>query len=214
MKQGKELKSIDDMKSIKGSFAMSGKMLGINCISTNNLSNPLCAKFKDIEGSVCQKCFADKTAKTYGTLRDNLEANSKLLASNLPTDDELPVLVDDIFRIESFGDLQNVVQARNYLRIIKANPSTMFAWWTKHPSLVLQAIELEGKPANVNLILSSLMINHQASMPAMFDKVFTVYDDETIANKSIDVNCGARSCRGCMACYTKNDVKIVNERLK
>ena len=69
-----------------------------------------------------------------------------------------------------------------------------------------------------NGVASSVKLNEAAKLPAYFDKVFTVYDKKTIARDNIQINCGARSCKGCQICYKPNpkgvDVMQVRERVK
>ena len=72
------------------------------------------------------------------------------------------------------------------------------------------------KPENLNIIISSLFINKQLNISNynFADKVFTVYDKKTATDRNININCGARDCSTCLKCYTKNDIKVINELLK
>lgn len=45
-------------------------------------------------------------------------------------------------------------------------------------------------------------------MPAIADKVFTVYDNDH------EINCGARSCSACQKCYHKNGINHLYEKIK
>ena len=128
----------------------------------------------------------------------------------------MPLLNYAYFRIESHGDLFNVTQARNYLRLIKKNPHVMFGWWTKSPRLIAEALKAEGMskpPKNVNIVQSGFFLNKEIK-PAYdwIDKVFIVYDEEHAKDKKI--NCGARSCLTCQRCYKKNTAKVIREKLK
>lgn len=187
------------------SRTMTGKMEGVHGISTSNVENKICQWRKSCKDSICQNCFAEGIMNQYDSAHLNSVYNLELLSSRLLDDSELPTLVEDIFRIESFGDVSNVIHARNYLRIIRKNSLTMFGWWSKNMHLVSAAIKAEGFiPENVNFIQSSMFVNCKDE--AKYDFVvatFTVYDDFMIEVEGIDINCGARSCRGCMKCYTK-----------
>ncbi len=196
------------------SDSMSGKMAGVPSISTSCLDNPICRARMQINGSVCKKCFAAATLKRYTAAGRAMSANYALLTGRLLDADEMPIFGNvAIVRIESFGDVANVTQARNYVRIIKANPAVTFAWWTKNPGIVAAAFKVEGgKPDNVVMIESSPFLNVVKPLSAGMDKTFTVYDKIAAAN--VEINCGARSCAGCRRCYSKATGATVSELLK
>lgn len=77
-----------------------------------------------------------------------------------------------------------------------------------------KAIEIEGKPENINIILSSPYMNTACdeSKWSFVDKTFTVYDKQH--SNCVKINCGDRKCMECRICYTKNDILSVNETLK
>ena len=193
-----------------------GKMEGMMSASTSCLCNPACiARMKD-ESSICNKCFAGAMMKRYGALSGCMIRNYEIINGKLFEQEELPIINAAWFRIESFGDLGSVTHARNYLRLIKRNPQTMFAWWTKNPGFLAQAIALEGgKPENVNIILSSPYMNvtMDSSRWWFVDKTFTVWDKEHESSAPV-INCGSRRCMECRLCYTRNDVREIHESLK
>lgn len=223
-KNGKFYKQISMHKSkfcelpspVSISDYMTGKMYGIPSISTSCLRNDLCLARMKNGASVCSHCFAETTVRRYTELGKNLEANFDLLTTSVLPLSVLPRFKSNvrIARIESFGDVANVTQAINYINIIKVNPHVMFAWWSKNAKIVSAAIEQVGKPKNVILVESSEQLNHQREITDGFDKVFTVYDDNTIDTQKVNVNCGARSCDTCRRCYSKRTGAVVNERLK
>lgn len=143
-----------------------------------------------------------------------MEQNSRLLTSHLFHIDEMPVLNDSIFRFEAFGDLINATQARNYIRLAKANPHTMFALWTKNPGILAQAVKQEGKPGNMVVLLSSHIIGQKAdaSRWEFVDKTFTVYRKEDMQPEMI--NCGSRQCLTCRRCYSHTTETDIREYLK
>lgn len=196
---------------------MSGKMENIPAISTSVLFNPICKARSSMAGSICQKCFAQSTVGRYDALRDHVEDNYMVLNSRLLNPEELPHIYNDICRLESFGDLASVTQARNYIRIAKKSPWCTFAIWTKNPAFLDKAIREEGKPENLVCILSSNFINHidSAARWDWVDHVFTVYDPAYIATNGVQINCGGRKCRECMRCYTRGNAEFfVSEQLK
>ena len=208
------MKKWEKMTGVKFNSYMTGKMEGITCLSTSNLCNPFCAARKDRKDMICSRCYADASCKNYKGLRDNMARNTEILTTNLL--DTFPVINAMIFRLEAFGDLVNCTQARNYLRLCKANPGVRFALWTKNPGILAQAIKLEGKPENLVCILSSAKFNEtcDASRWSFIDKTFTVYDKQTIAAQNIAINCGSRNCLACQRCYHKNTETDIREQLK
>jgi len=193
-----------------------GKMEGMQSLSTSCKGNPNCAKFAQIEGSVCAKCYAQRMMKMYKNLDGCLEKNAEILSKiDLSKQTELiPQINAAFFRFEAFGDLLNEQHVKNFFTIAKANPDTHFALWTKNPKLIANVID-EGinKPDNLNIIVSSLFLNKVVDLDYDFiDKIFTVYDKEHA--DQVTINCGKKKCIDCKLCYKKNDVKYINELLK
>ena len=103
-------------------------------------------------------------------------------------------------RIESFGDVQNVTQARNYLRIIKAFPNKRCAIWSKNKEVYKKAIQFEGKPQNTSYVHSSLFLNKPDKIDLkeypFIDHVFTVYEKAYVKEHNIVINCGGKKMFG------------------
>ena len=190
-----------------------GKMNGMQSISTSCKSNPHCAENANVKGSVCEKCYAQRFTSMWKSLNDHLEKNAELLTKEIIATKDLPVINACYFRFEAFGDLHNTTQLINYFNICKKNPDVHFALWTKNPGIVKEVAD--QKPKNLQIILSSLMLNTPIDISKMpyIDKVFTVYDKETIAKDKININCGAKNCLTCHKCYKKG-TKVINEKLK
>lgn len=215
-----------DATGIKFSLSMSGKMDGVLSISTNCKYNARCIRNMTIPGSICGKCFAHKTVDHYDALSINTRNNlDKLTAAIIPADiwpTFDPADLDYMIRIESFGDVQNAIQAINYMNLAAANPECVVTAWTKNPDIWETAIKLRkgGKPANMNLIFSAMFIDKPATFDKIrywfFDKSFTVYSKEYAASQGENfINCGARSCRDCKRCYTLGgDFENVREQVK
>ena len=210
------IKSFEKATGIHFTLNHTGKMEGMQSLSTSCVCNPACmARMKD-DKSICSHCFAAAMHNRYSALAIRMEQNTRILSSKLFQHEELPLINAAFFRFESFGDLGSVTQARNYLRICKRNPWTRFALWTKNPGYLAQAIKLEGKPDNLNVILSSPYMNTtvDASRFDFVDKTFTVWAKDAIKAQNVAINCGSKKCMDCLICYTKNDVREVNEILK
>lgn len=193
-----------------------GKMQGMASISTSVTTNERCAKNAAIKGSICEKCFAAKQMKVFPSMENPMIQNQLILTQSIIPENLLPVINVLYFRFEAFGDLNNDIQVINYFNICKKNPNVRFALWTKNPDYIAKAIKAgHKKPENLNIILSSLFINKERKTKYDFiDKIFTVFDPAYIEKENIEINCGARNCFECSLCYNKNDVRIINEKLK
>lgn len=191
-----------------------GKMKGMQSLSTSCKVNPNCAKYAKVKGSICEKCYAQRMMGMYKGLEDCTKRNTEILTSRVLDMDELPLINACYFRLEAFGDLNNTTQLINYFNICKKNPDVHFALWTKNPGIVREVAD--QKPKNLVILVSSIMVNHPVELDKMpyADKVFTVYDKETIAKDNININCGAKNCLKCHSCYKKSGPKYVNEKLK
>ena len=193
-----------------------GKMEGMASVSTSVTTNERCKKNAQVKGSICEKCFAAKQMRVFPSMEKPMVENQRILTSEILPAEKLPTINNLYFRFEAFGDLNNATQVKNYFNICYKNPRVKFALWTKNPDYIAEAIR-DGyeKPKNLNIVLSSLFLNQERKNPFPFvDKVFTVYAPDYIEANNVDINCGARSCFTCGLCYEKNDVSVINERLK
>lgn len=191
---------------------MSGKMEGMMSLSTSCKTNPFCAKHAAVKGSICEKCYAQRQMKRYTRMSPCLEKNAEVLTSSVIPIEYLPTINAAFFRLEAFGDLINTTQVVNYFNLCKKNPHTKFALWTKNPQMI--APVASEKPDNLQIVLSSIMINQTVNNKYPFiDKIFTVYDQATIDRDNININCGAKKCLECLKCYTKGET-VINEKLK
>ena len=211
--------NLNNSKKISGlhfTTKHTGKMEGMVSISTSVTTNERCAKNAKIKGSICAKCFAAKQMKMYKNMEMPMVENQRILTTSILDVELLPYINNLYFRFEAFGDLNNDIQVINYFNICKKNPGVKFALWTKNPDYIDKAIKAgHDKPENLNIILSSLFINKERVTRYTFiDKIFTVYDNDFIKENDIDINCGAKNCFTCGLCYEKNNVRIINEKLK
>ena len=211
--------TLNDSRKISGlhfTVNHSGKMAGMVSISTSVTTNERCKKNAEIKGSICEKCFAAKQMKVFPSMEKPMVENQRILTTEILPEEKLPTINNLYFRFEAFGDLNNATQVKNYFNICYKNPKVKFALWTKNPDYIAAAIA-QGyeKPANLNIVLSSLFINQERRKTFDFvDKVFTVYDPAHIEKNNVDINCGAKSCFTCGLCYEKNGVGVINEKLK
>lgn len=208
--------------------AHKGKLEGIPSINTSMLDNPICQKRAQDPESVCSKCYAARLLAYRKNNAAALEQNSVLFKRLLTPEEAaaVPVCYALYVRIESFGDVRNVIQARNYLRIAAAHPRQQFGAWTKNPGIWYAAIKREGKPENLSLVYSSPKLNTPAELPAhlaaIVDHVFTVYNAATYdAMQAAGDLRGAHLCAGvsCVSacgctCYHRGGPRHIAERLR
>lgn len=196
------------------------KLAGLDSISTSAIYNKFCAARIAKSDYVCARCYAVAQQKQYSSLNEHNTINGWILKEYLIPVEYLDLIpVSTIYaRIESFGDVETVTQAKNYLHIIKAKARTSWGVWTKNPTIWAAAIREEGKPDNAVFVISSPRIDKETSLnlyPEFFDHVFTVYSKGAIkAGK--EINC-PKKCRDCLQCYRPagngNPARIA-ERLK
>lgn len=202
-----------------------GKMLGMQSLSTSCRTNPGCLRNSKIPGSICEKCYAQTMLQMYKDLDAKTERNTEVLTKEILDMADLPVINCQIFRFESFGDIHNEIHLQNYINIAIKNPGCMFTLWTKNYSVALNYFKTHDCPENFTLIISSLFINKKQDLTPFKKlgkfrkgqlKVFTVYDYDYIRlhHDDININCGSRLCMGCQLCYRKNEVEEINEILK
>ena len=187
----------------------SEKMAGLQSLSTSVKLNKQCAKNAAVDGSICSHCYACKLLNIRSTLEEKLKGNTDLLTRVILPAEVLPEILTLYFRFEAFGDLNNEIQVVNYFNICKKNPAVNFAIWTKNPRFIDKAIKNYGiaKPENLVIVYSSLFVNQVGAeimkKYSFINKVFTVYSADYIKENNININCGARSCAGCLRCYKK-----------
>lgn len=190
----------------------SGKMANIFSINTPASTNPFCQMMAKTD-AICKSCYATRNE----AFRKNLvPAFQKNVDALLSSDFVPPSIPHKVIRFHSYGELHNPTHLANFIKIAFANPDTFFTLWTKRANYVQAYLRKGGVvPSNMNLIYSNPALNSERKTPPKgFDKVFNVHDKKGIEENGVTVNCGAKDCSSCMLCYTKNDVKVINEKKK
>lgn len=204
---------------------MKGKMKDVPALNTSTQLNPGCQKaFRGDGGcdpTICKSCYSMKGLvegksgnPPKATSMAMLARNTRLLTRGPLAN--IPKVTATFFRFSAEGDLQNTQHLLNYYAIAKANPNTHFTLWTKRHNIVVPALRKYGKPRNLFIIQSSMRVNKpDAQLLSGYSKMFTVYSPEYLkAHPEIKINCGAKSCMSCQLCYTSNNVRVINEKLK
>ncbi len=170
---------------------------------------------------ICASCYAESMQRQYGGLSNRNRLNGYILRNVLIPKKvwkHLNIGNALFFRVQSFGDVENVTEARNLLRMCPGHIPC--AIWSKNAGIWAEAFRLEGsKPKNVTFVWSSLRINAIEEIPECIreyvDHRFTVFSPEYLAkHPEIEINCGGRSCKSCLVCYKKNNVFDIYEELK
>ena len=200
------------------------KLEGICSISSSVHDNIFCKARRLIKDCICSHCYAHNQQAYQTGLKEHNILNGIILRNILiPVKAfKLLVIIFPSLRIESFGDVQNVIQARNYIRIIKAFPRKRCAIWSKNLLIWEQAFMLEGKPNNTTYVHSSSKVNVVDVIDTkrfyFVDHVFTVFDKKYAKQHNIIINCGGRKCMDCIRkrinCYFRNTEFYINEGLK
>lgn len=224
-------------------------MTDVISLSTNCNKNPICQARSKVAGSICSHCFAASTLAHYSSLDANTLSNFWILTGSELSSLDCEKIATEIvsacrkngtheFRLESFGDLANVLHATNYLNILfalyqesrKTGYKVICGWWTKNVNLLVAAYEKMDRAHKsafhrvCHLLISSMFcdqpiepaekaeIEKRLEMPV---SVFTVYEPAYIQENDIAINCGARSCRNCKRCYSLNHRgEFIREELK
>lgn len=194
-----------------------GKMCGNWSLSTSVLHNKYCEIRRKVKDFICNACYAAAMASEDRINKEYLKKNTDILTAGILT--AVPEIKNPygIFRFESFGDLNNMVQFINYLIIARVNPDITFALWSKNLWFIKAAFDLGiEKPKNLIIIQSSHCINKPEKKRYDFvDKVFTVFTREYAEKNNITIHCHKSVCVHCMKCYLKNNSLVyINELLK
>lgn len=213
----------DFMLSLRTEHDKKHKLAGMFSVNTYCGMNSRCKARRENPALICAKCYAFNLTAIYDTLQRKLIKATFLYCNELINECDMPVINAAYERIESFGELNNVIQARNYLRYVKHNPRTTFTQWTKNADILAAAIDIEGKPKNLILVFSSYRLNipdtwifekFKYNGKPLFDKLFTVYTAEYAIMNNIAIHCIDSKCMKCMRCYSRRGGKIVNEIVK
>lgn len=211
------IKRWEKLTGVKITTDHSGKMGGMQSLSTSALVNPYCIERCKNNDTICAHCYARRQLNARPSQNSRYVKNAHILTSTVF--DVAPIINALYFRFEAFGDLINETQFVNYVNIATANPRVTFALWTKNAFIIDNAVKAGAViPSNMILIYSNAFIDKWHGVPFGFDKVFNVWTSEKMVNDAsfgdCGINCGAHNCTECLRCYDKNDDMIINELLK
>lgn len=216
------------------------KMQFICSLNTSSKDNKFCERMSKIKNTICSKCYARRMLAVMKDLREKQVRSMSEILTRVFKDEEIPLIYKtnnpyDIYRIESFGELHDVseggiIQAINYINVIRKNPHINFGWWSKRPDIIDKALkELNITfPDNCNMIYSNPYINglyssgKKYNVDAVLQRfnfisgVFTAYTKDYATKHNIKINCGKNICINCLNCYNYHTEKVfyINELLK
>jgi hypothetical protein len=190
---------------------MTGKLLNIPAINTNTITNPFCMKSSKSknEKNICTKCYSVYMLSTYRKNCQNaFEYNSDLLSQHVLAPEQLPRLNAAYVRFNGHGELINSMHVLNIFRIVRHNPQTTFALWTKRKDLLVP--HLDSLPDNLILVYSNPIIDKvMVKPPRGFHKVFNNVTEDP------NENCTGQKCFECLACYKKDSgTDVIIEAVK
>lgn len=196
-----------------------GKMSDIYSISTSCLHNPYCLARMQHKEFICHECFAAATENRYSELTEHLINNTNILSGIIIPVELWPFFIaNDIFRLESFGDLNNEIQQINYFNFCRANKEISVAQWSKNPFITAKVIKAGyEKPENLQYVYSIPRKNVIPDFDRIhaiwpfIDRIMVIVTADFAAAHNIVINCGARSCNRCRNCYKADGCKVVYE---
>ena len=147
------------------------KLDGIKSISTSCLDNRFCLCRMNDCTSICHDCYAGTQQERQHGLQEHNIINGIIFRNVLIPVQYLRTLAffnEKYIRIESFGDVENDIQAENYCHIMQAFKNSTFAVWTKNIFTWIRVFVKCGKPENCVFIVSSC---HKNIIAALSDDV-------------------------------------------
>lgn len=215
----------DFIQSLETEHSKGKKLEFFHSFNTYCGMNPFCIARHAAGDTICKKCYSFTLTAIYdGSLKKLIKA-SFLFCNEIISVSDMPVLKHKINyqRLESFGDLYNVIQARNYLNLVLANSHVTFTLWSKNPQVIHTALlQLGFKPKNLIIIYSSPIINkiqsdifgkYLINGKDIINRIFTVFTAEYAILNNIQIHCINSHCINCMRCY-KGNAKYINEIVK
>jgi hypothetical protein len=189
---------------------MTGKLKGIRAINTDTTSNPFCQKMQKTN-AICKECYSQRMLTSFRKCCVTpFRKNSELLSSRILTKEELPHFVGPVVRFSAHGEVINDTHFINLCNIAAHNPHVTIGWWTKRKDIVSRLRHLV--PANVVLIYSEPYVDvPNQVVPEGFEKVFSVYSENSQVGARINCHGGCITCR---KCYAHNGIAVINETLK
>ena len=193
---------------------MTGKLQGLQAISTNTVTNKFCNKQNASKNDdvICTHCYSHSMLNTYRkNMQDCLQRNSDTLSLQDLENEDLPRINHLYMRFNAHGELINETHLKNLIKICVKNPNVFFTLWSKRKDIIIKYLDSNKKPKNLKLVFSNSIINTILEPPKYFDSTFNNVDADYMKEKQ---NCTGQKCIDCLLCYTHNDTKQIVEAVK
>jgi hypothetical protein len=198
-----------------------GKMQDIRSINTNTLTNEFCIKMHNTKNKliICGHCYSFEQLEKgfFPSQSKAYQKNSDILSNRELTEKEIYqnyMFNDNIFRLQSHGDLINEKHLDNLIKIVTANKWTVFALWTKRKNVIKKYFDKNKIPDNLIIVYSNPIINKIIDVkdrPQYFNHTFNNVDKNYLKEKQ---NCTGESCFKCRKCYTLGTNETIIEAVK
>ena len=178
-------------------------------ISTSAFNCQTGSKLAEIEGSVCEDCYARKRSYTWPSTV-NAMANREQFFEH---PDFIPWMVNvlkrdrsDVFRWFDSGDVQSVTQCLAILEVCDQTPEKRHWIPTKEAGYWSKALRMRDLPENVTVRLSAPMKDQQLPVPKWTENT------SMVASKGSEAPSGVHTCPApeqggkcgdCRACWTR-----------
>ena len=210
------LTSVDRMQLLNlynVAYHTSGKIEGIVSLDSSATASEFCkAMRKAAENNpahICGMCYdyAQEHSFKGRNVRNRHALNLLIMSTVEFTKEELAILPGGILvRINSSGDTENIIYARNMIKYAFSHPYGRVGYWAKNIIPIIRACDELGKPENLVLIQSSPIIGKVVPLAKYFDYVFAVFatkEDVEEALKNGACECNGRKCKACgYSCYS------------
>lgn len=211
--KGEKMTAIDRLQLLNVysvSFHNDGKIEDTCSCDSSAHNCKFCLKMREAAEKdptiICGLCY-DWSQENYRRgVRNRHSLNLMIMATVEFTVEELAILpASAISRINSSGDTENEIHAKNMINFAYAHKYSRVAYWAKNKKAVISACDALGKPENLILVQSSIRINCPDALAKYFDYVFTVYVDKESTEKAIAggaCECNGKKCKDCgFKCY-------------
>lgn len=216
-------KGIDNLTSVERLQLLSlysvayhdgGKIEGIFSLDSSATSSEFCKAMRKAAQNnpahICGMCYDYTQEHNFKgrNVRNRHTLNLLIMSTVEFTREELSILPSGLLnRINSSGDTENIIYARNMINYAFSHPCGKIGYWAKNILPIIRACDELGKPRNLVLVQSSPIIGKVVPLAKYFDYVFVVFatkEDIEEALKNGACECNGRKCKNCgYSCYNK-----------
>lgn len=165
-------------------------------------------KLRDVEGSICSKCYALKGRYVFPNVQDALETRFRGM-SDPQWIDKMVFMIgkrekSGFFRWHDSGDLQSVAHLAAIVEIAKRLPNIRFWLPTREFSFVREFMDAHAIPDNLTIRLSALMFDGHPPLGIAKLLGLTTSGASTGNDFSCPSSKQEGKCLDCRACWDKS----------